>query len=242
MSATIDIGWLMVSERDVDVRMPSWIPETPMRVRKADAVPSSEQGHASGTVPVAQASRDERLDETQADAVARERDALRAEVEALRGEICSLRADREELAGALEGACRERDALSTATTELGREVARMRREVLVATEPEVVKLALAVAERVVAREVQTDPALVLSWIREGLSAIGTQDDLVVALGPAIAASLGVERVRTTFEPLPVEVDAAIGAAAIEIRTRVSRIEEGVAARVAAVAEAIGGTR
>ena len=63
----------------------------------------------------------------------------------------------------------------------------LRVRVLEASEPQLVKLAMAVAGRVVGRELQTDPTLVASWAREAVELFVTREGLVVSVAPDLAS-------------------------------------------------------
>lgn len=115
-------------------------------------------------------------------------------------------------------------------------LALARRELLAASEPEVVKLALAVAERVTGRELETDPELVRRWVAEGSRHLGEQDDLQVMVAPDVAVRLG-DDAWTTHDgrTLAVQIDASLPSGHCELRGQFSRVDASLKARLAAVA-------
>ena len=115
----------------------------------------------------------------------------------------------------------------------------MRIDVLAASEEELVRLAMSIAERVVGRELETDPTLIVGWARECIEQLGAKEGIVVAFAkdvreqvPAVAwADLGVE--HRTF------TDAQLPSGAIEVRTPEGTLAAGPEARLAAVGVALG---
>lgn len=88
------------------------------------------------------------------------------ELERLRGEVGAARRESEERRNELEAARQEMVDFATST--------------LHDAERELVQLATAVAKRVVARELETAPELVVTWVREALAGSNLGDTLVVA--------------------------------------------------------------
>jgi hypothetical protein len=133
----------------------------------------------------------------------------------------------------------ENAALRAQIAEMDTAMTRMRIDVLAASEEELVRLAVSIAERVVARELETDPTLVVAWARECIEQLGAKDGIVVAFAkdvrdqvPAVVwADLGVEH-RT-------QTDAQLPPGSIEVRTPEGTIAAGAEARFAAVTGALG---
>jgi len=133
----------------------------------------------------------------------------------------------------------ENAALRAQITEMAATMARLRREVLAASEGELVKLALTVAERVVGRELTTDPTLVVAWAREAVESLAAKDGVVIAVArdvrdevPASAwGEVGVEHRMQT--------DALLARGGVEVRTPEGTVATGAAARLAAVSQALG---
>jgi hypothetical protein len=141
----------------------------------------------------------------------------RARVDELEDTVKHLRAALE---GALEG-----------TT-------RLRRAWLEQSEPELVRLAVAIARRVVARELAMDPSLLMSWAREALgSVVGPSPH--VALGAEVAQRVDVQAWRAALEDVSIEIDPGLPASAVEVRAGDARVRCCGEARVRAVAGSLG---
>jgi hypothetical protein len=133
----------------------------------------------------------------------------------------------------------ENAALRAQIAEMETAMQRMRIDVLAASEEELVRLAMSIAERVVGRELETDPTLVVAWARDCIEQLGAKDGIVVAFAkdvreqvPAMAwADLGHE--HRTF------VDVQLAPGSVEVRTPEGTIAAGADARLAAVAGALG---
>lgn len=115
------------------------------------------------------------------------------------------------------------------------ELARVRREVLSASEPEVVKLALSIAERVVGHAVEIEPGLVAQWAAEGVAALATKDDVEVAIGAGLAEHV-FDAVRSTGATLV--VDPTLDRQGCEVRGRFARVRTSASDRFALVAESL----
>lgn len=115
-----------------------------------------------------------------------------------------------------------------------------RREALETSEREIVKLALAVAERVIGRELEAHPEAVARWVREGIDALGSTDEATCVVSPKVAEVLmSAERFRMESRPPDVVVDATLSGYACEVRGRFGRVDMGLAARLDAVRVALG---
>ena len=115
----------------------------------------------------------------------------------------------------------------------------LRREALEKTERDLVHLAIAIAKRVVGREVETDPTIVTAWAREGIDALSSHDRVVVALAPEVLEALEASGERTAFEEVAdVVSDPRLSRAECEVRGKFGRIDESVRARLDAVVAAL----
>jgi Flagellar assembly protein FliH len=111
-----------------------------------------------------------------------------------------------------------------------------RPEVLAASKPEVVRLALAVAERVVGHELRTDPGIVERWVQQGLEHMSDEDKIAVVVAPDVADKLGEEPWRRADgAAVSAQVDPALPAGHCELRGKFCRVDASVKARLAAVA-------
>ncbi len=115
----------------------------------------------------------------------------------------------------------------------------LRRETLESSERDLVRLAIAIATRVVGREIQVDPTLIAAWAKEGIEAIGSHDRVVVALSPEIVAALEARGDKDALGELAdVVADPRLSKSDCEVRGKFGRIDEGVHARLDAVVAAL----
>lgn len=115
-----------------------------------------------------------------------------------------------------------------------------RREALHESEQELVRLALAIAERVVGREIATNSRVVALWAREALESLGADDSVRCVVSPRVGEVLmSLEHWYGTGPQPDVVVDSRLGDLACEIRGRYGRVDAGLKARLAAVAAALG---
>jgi flagellar assembly protein FliH len=133
----------------------------------------------------------------------------------------------------------ENVALRSKIAELATEMARLRRQILEASEPELVRLAVSIAERVVGRELEADPSLVVEWARDAVHALASKDEVVIALGRDVAQQVP----PGAWASLPVEHrvqnDALLPPGAVEVRSAEGVVAAGADARLAAVAQVLG---
>lgn len=138
-------------------------------------------------------------------------DALEVEGEALR---VALQASRAELA------------------KLATESARIREGILADAEPDLVRLALTVASRVVAAELATRPETIADWLAEELEGCALGPPIEVAVSPDVAA----------FAPEDAHprwvVDPKLPRGTCELRAGASVVEVSPSARMRAVLEAL----
>lgn len=130
-------------------------------------------------------------------------------------------------------------ALREETARLAVELASVRARVLEESEPEIVRLAVTVASRIVGRELATDPALVLGWIREGFAALPGKEAVVVAVAPDIAAAISRDALEGTATAAKVVVDDALRPGSCELREGATVVPIGAGERIAAISDALG---
>lgn len=136
------------------------------------------------------------------------------------GDCAALRAEAETLAA-------ERDALAA-------ELRDVRRTTLLECEHDLVRLALAVAERVVGRELKSDPTLFATWAREAIDALAGSKEITVA----VAAD--VEQVtRGADFGATVVVDTSLKDGTCAVHAEPGHATVSAEARIRAVAEALG---
>jgi flagellar biosynthesis/type III secretory pathway protein FliH len=125
--------------------------------------------------------------------------------------------------------------LTEANDALARDAETVRERVLAASEPELVRLACAVAGRVVGRELRTDPALVVLWAREAVAALDGHEAAAVVLAPDVEASVPSEAwARSLGADHAITVDPTLPPGAVSVRSGASTVDVGAAARLAAV--------
>ncbi len=108
------------------------------------------------------------------------------------------------------------------------------------TEGRLVDLAILVARRVIAREISIDPGLVIGLVREGMSALGERDRLVVRVGTffrdmreELQQKLGSTKLRCE-----VVIDPSLGRSGCVVETDLGRVDESVDARLETLLEAL----
>ncbi|MCA9624846.1 MAG: hypothetical protein KC731_37740 [Myxococcales bacterium] len=110
-----------------------------------------------------------------------------------------------------------------------------RRQVLVDAEPEVVRLAVAVAEVVAGRELSLDVGLVELWVREALQGLGDDDQVEVVVAPDLHARLGATSWPIDDErTLTPKVDPGLPAGGCQVRGRFAVVDASLKARLAAL--------
>lgn len=135
----------------------------------------------------------------------------------------------------------EVEALQAEVVALATSADRVRRELLERCEGDVVELAAMLAERIVGRELATDRTLLARWARDGLAALGEEQDGEIVVSQDVFDSVP----RTAWvdgrgRPLVPRVDPKLGPGACEVRGPWSRIDGSAAARIRAVVEAMIG--
>jgi len=131
-------------------------------------------------------------------------------------------------------------ALKKQVAEMAVSMARLRAEVLEASEQELVGLACAIAERVIGHELRADPSLAVAWARESIDALGSHDDVVIAVGPDLAAIFGpTDWMKLTGRACRVETDPSLGPLVCEVRSRSSVVDASAQGRLGALARELG---
>lgn len=128
---------------------------------------------------------------------------------------------------------RENEHVAAALAEAVSSLVSARSKVLADTEDEMVELVKLVAERVVGRELNSDPRLVVSLVHEGILALSSKDQITIRLGGFFAdvahevemavAEMGVEVV--------VRVEPQLGRFACLVESQWGKVDESVEARL-----------
>lgn len=134
----------------------------------------------------------------------------------------------------------ENDALRRTLAAALDALARARQQLMESSEPEMVRLACAVAERIVGRELATDPALVMGWVHEAAAAMGSRDEVTIVCGTDFAAMMPDGFAESAFGGFTVSVDDAVAPDTCEVRTETSTSVVSVATRTGAVVDHVEG--
>jgi flagellar assembly protein FliH len=143
------------------------------------------------------------------------------------------------LAAEIAGLREENATLTAQVTAGASRLARLRRDVLEASEPELVRLAVAVAERVVGRELSVDPTLVVAWARDAIQALASKDEVVIAIARDVGAQVPAEAWTQVEVKHQLQTDPLLAPGSVEVRTSEGTIAAGGHARLDAVAQAVG---
>lgn len=131
-------------------------------------------------------------------------------------------------------------SLRATAAGLAATLATAQKRMLEASEGELVKLALVIAERVVGMATNADPALIAGWARDAIASLPGREIMVVAISSDLAASVPESTWAVARDGMHrLEVDKTLPPATCEIRAGLASVEVSAAARLAAVGEAIG---
>jgi flagellar assembly protein FliH len=134
----------------------------------------------------------------------------------------------------------ENATLRTQLADLGVALARLRGDVLRASEGQLVVLACAIAEGVVRRELATDPELIVSWARDGIALLAAKETVVVAIAPDLKEAMTPGRWETLeADGARVEVDPSLPRSGCEIRVGASSVDASLEGRLEAVVRELG---
>ncbi len=125
--------------------------------------------------------------------------------------------------------------LRAEVARLVEQLASVRASVLEESEPAVVELAVAVAEKIVGRELALDPTMISRWIEEGLAGLPTRDGVTVAVSPEIASMIS----PSAAAELGIVVDPTLRGGTCEVRQGSTTVEVGADARLMAITDALG---
>lgn len=132
---------------------------------------------------------------------------------------------------------KEHDALRTHAHELEGRFGQYRREVLAEAEGQLLRLALAIAERVVARELRTDPALIAQWAADSLGALAAVSGELrpsLAVGVATSALVPDDAWAELLGDVRVERDPSLPPLGCELRAGFSALDVSPAQRLGAL--------
>ena len=129
--------------------------------------------------------------------------------------------------------------LETALAEAIAENARMRKEILAASEKELVQLAIAIAEQVVGSELAIDPELPVQWAKNAVDQLASDDEVTIAISPEVEPLIRREKWLEFVPNAIIVVDASLKPGHTQVRAGATRLGAGSADRLHAVLEAIG---
>lgn len=129
--------------------------------------------------------------------------------------------------------------LETALAEAIAENTRMRKEILAASEKELVKLAVAIAERVVDGELAIDQELPMKWAKKAIDQLATEEDITIAISPEVEPLVSREKWLEFVPNAVIVVDASLKPGHTQVRAGATRLGTGAVDRMHAALEAIG---
>jgi flagellar biosynthesis/type III secretory pathway protein FliH len=145
-----------------------------------------------------------------------------------------------ERAGAEAGSSRGEAMLQRLTETLG-DLATVRAEMIHRTERQMVQLALAIAKRIVQREVSLDPDLLLAMARVALDRLGETAKVTIRLHPEDYATVGAARVGEMAKGnVAIEADARLGRGGCRIESDMGMLDVGIDAQLQEVGRALLG--
>jgi len=118
-----------------------------------------------------------------------------------------------------------------------------REDFLRSLEPQVVELAVAVAERIVQREVRIDPEFVQRTVRKALDHLLDRERVVVRLNPKDLEGLRAEKVKLLEEfdgirEITVQSDAAVGPGGCIVETGLLQVDARIEAQLEQILQAL----
>ena len=143
-----------------------------------------------------------------------------------------------EKAGA-EAAAKRGEAALRRLTQTIQEVTDLRAEMIHQTEQQLVRLALAVARRLVHREISLDPDLLIAIARVAMERLGEMANVTVRLHPDDYAATAAAREREwTGSQLKVVADARLPRGGCRIESEFGVVDAGVDAQLQELAQAL----
>ena len=194
----------------------------------ASASPARAQSRAAaGASSPAQADPDEEA-------------ALAARLAALERDAFSKGFAQGERAGG-EAAAQRGEAMIRRLTETLGELTTLREQMIHQTERQMVQLALAIARRVVHREVSIDQDLLIAMARVALERLGESAQVTVRLSPEdFDATSAVRSTQWTGTHVTVVADARVGRGGCRVESEFGAMDAGVDGQIHEIARALLG--
>jgi flagellar assembly protein FliH len=145
----------------------------------------------------------------------------------------------EEDSPELEALRQQNAQLEQTLAETISEGVRMRKQILEASEKDLVKLSVAIAEQIVGRELRATPELALTWAKQAIDELATDEDVTIAISPEVEPLLSPEKWGDFFPAAIVVVDEQLQPGQVQIRSKHTRVGAGRVDRTAAIVEALG---
>jgi flagellar assembly protein FliH len=166
--------------------------------------------------------------------------ALEARLAALERDAFSKGFAQGERAGG-EAAAQRGEAMLRRLTETLQELTTLREQMIHQTERQMVQLALAIARRVVHREVSLDQDLLIAMARVALDRLGESAQVTVRLSPEdFDATSAVRSAQWTGTHVTVVADARVGRGGCRVESEFGAMDAGVEAQIQEIARALLG--
>jgi len=166
--------------------------------------------------------------------------ALEARLAALERDAFSKGFAQGERAGS-EAAAQRNEAMLRRLTETLEELTTLRQQMIHQTERQMVQLALAIARRIVHREVSIDHDLLIAMARVALERLGESAQVTVRLSPEdFEATSAVRSAQWTGTHVTVVADARVGRGGCRVESEFGVMEAGVDGQIHEIARALLG--
>jgi flagellar assembly protein FliH len=169
-----------------------------------------------------------------------ERAALEARLAALERDAFSKGFAQGERAGG-EAAAQRGEAMIRRLTETLEELTTLREQMIHQTERQMVQLALAIARRIVHREVSIDQDLLIAMARVALDRLGESAQVTVRLSPQdYESTSAVRSAEWTGTHVTVVPDARVGRGGCRVESEFGAMDAGVDAQIHEIARSLLG--
>lgn len=166
--------------------------------------------------------------------------ALEARLAALERDAFSKGFAQGERAGG-EAAARRGEAMLRRLTETLEELTTLREQMIHQTERQMVQLALAIARRIVHREVSLDQDLLIAMARVALDRLGESAQVIVRLSPEdFEATSAARSAQWTGSHVSVVADARIGRGGCRVESEFGVMDAGIEGQIHEIARALLG--
>ncbi len=191
------------------------------------APPRAQSGSAAAPAPAPKPEEDDQA-------------ALKARLAALEREAFSKGFAQGERAGG-EAAAQRAEAMLRRLTETLEEITTLRQQMIHETERQMVQLALAIARRVVHREVSIDHDLLIAMARVALDRLGESAQVTVRLSPEdFEATSAARATQWTGTHVTVVADARVGRGGCRVESEFGAMDAGVDGQIHEIARALLG--